>query len=572
LNPEEYTSNTNTTQTGKRKRDASDETTSGSNSVTLQIITGSYERVLHGLQATVALPLDPTNPTVAFDDTFLFHAHGSCIRSLAISPPSDATTTSTTSQPTKRILATGSTDERINLYQISSTAPIHDPITSLQPKPLPFVKTIPSTSSTSNGSTNRELGSLLHHSSTVTALHFPSRTKLLSASSDNTIAVARTRDWTVLTTMKAPVPKALNRPSGDTSAPGDVPAGINALAVHPSSKLGVSVGQGEKSMRLWDLVRGKKAGVLVFERRVLEAVGEARFRGGEGRSVVWGRGGEEFAVGFERGVVVFGLDCAVRGVVKVDGTKVCQIRYLPGAEDVAEGEESNEKDGVQEMAVLAISTEDGRVLFYDTNPINAAAMTTPEATTKKGKSSEPPPQQLCPLAQVGTPKRGSRIKDIDIFKLPTPSPSSSSSATEDQYILAAGTSDGSIRLWALKQSDFQLQRETATDEPEAGDGPQAKVGLKLRNDKENNTTPTVVPSATKQIGILLGTYETGRRITCLAGFVMEDPNVVRQGNAAKKGKVETEDGDGEGVGNDDDEEEEEDGNDEDEDDEFGGFD
>jgi len=365
--------------------------------------------------------------------------------------------------------------------------------------------------------------------------------------------------------MKAPVPKALNRPSGDTSAPGDVPAGINALAVHPSSKLGVSVGQGEKSMRLWDLVRGKKAGVLVFERRVLEAVGEARFRGGEGRSVVWGRGGEEFAVGFERGVVVFGLDCAVRGVIKLDGTKVCQIRYLPGAEDVADGEESNEKDGVQEMAVLAISTEDGRVLFYDTNPTNAAATTPTESTTKKGKSSEPSPPQLALLAQIGTPKRGSRIKDFEIFKLPTQSSSSPTTATDDQYILAAGTSDGSIRLWALNQSDLQSQQETTTDEPEARDSSEARDGPKLKDAKENNTTTTAL-SETKQIGTLLGTYETGRRITCLAGFVMEDPNVVRQGDRAKKGKMEAVDGDA-GKDGSDDEDAEEDG-----DVEFGGFD
>lgn len=364
--------------------------------------------------------------------------------------------------------------------------------------------------------------------------------------------------------MKAPVPKALNRPSGDTSAPGDVPAGINALAVHPSSKLGVSVGQGEKSMRLWDLVRGKKAGVLVFERRVLEAAGEARFRGGEGRSVVWGRGGEEFAVGFERGVVVFGLDCAVRGVVKVEGTKVCQIRYLPAAQDVADGEESNEKEGAsQEMAVLAISTEDGRVLFYDTNPATATAPTSTDSTTKKGKASEPPPPQLCLLAQIGTSKRGSRIKDFEIFKLPTPSSSSPTTATttDDQYILVAGTSDGSIRLWALKHADLQLQQETP---PETKDDKADGTAL----DKGNGTSTA---HGTKQIGTLLGTYETGRRITCLAGFVMEDPNAVRQGNKAKKGKVEVEDVDGEAAGSDD-EDEDEDGDEDDDEDEFGGFD
>jgi len=370
--------------------------------------------------------------------------------------------------------------------------------------------------------------------------------------------------------MKAPVPKALNRPSGDTSAPGDVPAGINALAVHPSSKLGVSVGQGEKSMRLWDLVRGKKAGVLVFERKVLEAVGEARFRGGEGRSVVWGRGGEEFAVGFERGVVVFGLDCAVRGVIKVEGTKVCQIKYLPGSKDSVVADDDEQKDDVQEKAVLAISTEDGRVLFYDTDPTNAvdtkATNSTSSAAGKKGKS-EPPPPQLRLLAQIGTPTRGSRIKDFEFFALPLTS-SDSTPDSDAQYILAVGTSDGSIRLWLLKQSELQPQ------------GP-ATNGAEEKDASESGTTQDAAAktanavSETKQIGTLLGAYETGRRITCLAGFVMEDFN--SEGSVkAKKGKVEPGDGDddeqdGSASGRSDADGVDGDGADDD-DDEFGGFD
>ena len=60
-------------------------------------------------------------------------------------------------------------------------------------------------------------------------------------------------------------------------------------------------------MRLWNLVTGKKAGVLSFERSMLQAVGEGRWTSGEGRRVAWNSLGEEFVVAFEKGCVVFGM-------------------------------------------------------------------------------------------------------------------------------------------------------------------------------------------------------------------------------------------------------------------------
>lgn len=267
-------------------------------SLNIQIITGSYEKVLHGITATIdpaKLNDAPTTEEVTFADTFLFTAHASAIRCLALSPPSFSTDPS---QPSKIILASGSTDERINLYHLSTAPPA--------PDESPSKPTIAATN-VSEHPRNRELGSLSHHASSITALYFPSRSKLLSASDDNTIAVVRTRDWTVLSTIKAPIPKALGRPSGDTAPPGASPAGVNDFAVHPSMKLMVSVGKGEKCMRLWNLVTGKKAGVLNCGREMLQGVGEGRWGNGEGRKVEWDSKGEEFAVGFERGLLIFGM-------------------------------------------------------------------------------------------------------------------------------------------------------------------------------------------------------------------------------------------------------------------------
>lgn len=60
-------------------------------------------------------------------------------------------------------------------------------------------------------------------------------------------------------------------------------------------------------MRLWNLVTGKKAGVLNFSKDVLQSVKEGRWSTGEGRKIEWNSKGEEFAVAFEWGAVVFGV-------------------------------------------------------------------------------------------------------------------------------------------------------------------------------------------------------------------------------------------------------------------------
>jgi protein MAK11 len=266
-------------------------------SVHIQIVVGSYERVLHGITASLPtdlLQLDSApkeGVSVSFADSFLFNAHLSAIRCLALSPPP-----SPASRAQKIFLASGGTDQRVNIYQLSTKIPRGPRLPSLNAE-------------TVQNPDNRSLGSLHSHDATITALHFPNRSKLLSACANNVIAINTTRDWTALSLIKAPKPKHPNRPTGDTSTASTLPAGVNDFAVHPSMKLMISVGRAERCMRLWNLVTGKKAGVLSFEKDVLKELGESlsRWGSGEASKVVWDAEGEEFAVAFERGVCIFGL-------------------------------------------------------------------------------------------------------------------------------------------------------------------------------------------------------------------------------------------------------------------------
>ncbi|KAI4619492.1 uncharacterized protein J4E87_007381 [Alternaria ethzedia] len=420
---------------------------------TVQVITGSYERVLHGFAASIPSSLftgqddastpETDRPKVDFTDTFLFNAHSSSIRCLALSPLSNETS--------KITLATGSTDERINLYSISTAPPV---ASKLRPK-LPSLHG----GSITENPKNKELGSLLHHSSNITALYFPTRSKLLSSAEDSTIAITRTRDWTALSTIKAPIPKPQGRPSGDTAGPGEVPSGINDFAVHPSMKLMLSVGKGEKCMRLWNLVTGKKAGVLNFDRNILTAVGEGRFASGEGRRVIWDQEGEEFAVGFERGIVVFNIESKPKAkIAPTPRTKIHQMHYLPS--------ESH-------PGTLLVSTEDGRVLLFDTNT------TIPTESSEKNKD-EVPASRL--VAQIGGPAAGmtGRVKDFEIVQL-----------SQTNFLIVTGSSDGTVRFWSL-----------STEELKSDDAGKA----------EGFTAA--------QVGKLLGTSSTGTRITCLKAFSM----------------------------------------------------
>ncbi|PKS06806.1 hypothetical protein jhhlp_006881 [Lomentospora prolificans] len=471
-----------------RAEDSTPQAASSSEPFTIQIIAGSYDRILHGLTALIG-----PDDKVEFADTFLFNAHTTAIRCIAVSTPSAPVP----GQSQKVFLVSGSTDEKINVYSLSAHPPSRknqDLLAKVAPRPI------------LENRKNREIGTLHHHSSSITSVAFPTRGKLLSASEDSTIAVTRTRDWSLLSSIKVPIAKAKGRPSGDTAPYQGTPSGVNDFAVHPSLKTMISVSKGERCMRLWNLVTGKKAGVLNFGRQLLRDVGEGKHSPGEGRKVCWGQGekGDEFAVGFDRGVVVFGADavarCKVLGNAK---SKVHEVSY------VQFGEEGN--------SLLAVSTEDGKVMFFSTRPEDLVR-------AEKKDDGEDDDDEVLPsaklIASVGGKEDGvtSRIKDFTVLR-------KGDGASEILYVIG-GSSDGKIRIWKMSAASLE----------------------KAAEGKEEST----------KVGKLLGVYGTQNRITCLESFEM----IPRP-----EGVDESEDEEDEGDWEDEDSEDGDDQDDDEEDDE-----
>ncbi|KAI1335180.1 WD40-repeat-containing domain protein [Xylariaceae sp. FL0016] len=435
--------------------------------LTIQVVTGSYDHILHGLTATIT-----AQGHVEFADTFLFNAHNSAIRCLALSPPS----LPEPGKAQKVMLASGSSDERVNIYNLSAH-PLSrrgkDALSSVAPRKI------------SENSKNRELGTLLHHTSTITKLSFPTRSKLISSSEDSTIAVTRTRDFSLLSTIKAPIAQPQGRPSGDTAALGGTPSGVNDFAVHPSMKLMISVSKGERSMRLWNLMTAKKAGVLNFSRAMLQQVGEGR-HSGEGRKVIWGttEDGDEFCVGFDRELLVFGMDSTPKCRVMPDlKRKIHECTYVA-------------IDAKSDSSLLVVSTEDGKIVFFSTKSEDLCRSDGLEADKKEGKL---PVAKL--IGEMGGKENGVsvRIKDFAI------------SRRMDDLIISAGCSDGNVHIF--------------------------RVGIVELEEARN-------AKGVRQIGKLLGSYQTHNRITCIEHFLMiPRPDGVEESEDESDGLSSEEDGD-----------------------------
>ncbi|XP_046361632.2 p21-activated protein kinase-interacting protein 1-like isoform X1 [Haliotis rufescens] len=153
----------------------------------LEVVVGTYEELILGYR----LSLEPDNH--AFSQSFTNHSHSGCIKALALS--------------TKGILASGGTDEMVRVFNLRK---------------------------------GTEIGSLVHHSGTITWLDFYKNSHLFSTSEDHKMCLWKTFSWECLRTFK-----------GHKDA-------VNCVAVHPSGKLALTVGK-DRSLHTWNLVRGRSA-------------------------------------------------------------------------------------------------------------------------------------------------------------------------------------------------------------------------------------------------------------------------------------------------------------------------
>ncbi|KAG5362039.1 Protein MAK11 [Yarrowia sp. C11] len=190
-----------------------------------RIVTGSYEHNLF----CVSLLLG-TSPV--FSPIFHFTPHIQSIKTLATSG---------------RYLVSGSADENIRIYDLQK---------------------------------RKELGTLTHHSGTITALEFYKRKWLLTAGEDGKIFVLRTKDWEVLAELKGHARVAV----------GKAKVGVVDISVHPTGRLALSVGQ-DRKLILWNLMTAKKASVMACYPDVLK--------------VAWNLAGDRYAVTYTTSISFF---------------------------------------------------------------------------------------------------------------------------------------------------------------------------------------------------------------------------------------------------------------------------
>lgn len=158
------------------------------------------------------------------------------------------------------------------------------------------------------------------------------------------------------------------------------------------------------------------------------------------------------------------------------------------------------------MNVLAVSTEDGRVLFYSTIP--------EENFGASGDRPQPEVPNCRLLGELGGRDTGlnDRIKDFEILTMSNDGEEEKGTLT----IVITGSSDGTIRVWRI------LAPELLRSSKAGGSSTNKENGSMRKGNGEKIDAASRNGSAPRQVGALMGKYETGNRITCLAAFVMNE--------------------------------------------------
>ena len=173
-------------------------------------------------------------------------------------------------------------------------------------------------------------------------------------------------------------------------------------------------------------------------------------------------------------------------------TKIHQIRYAGATSQQQQGSE-----------LLAVSTEDGRILFYPT--------LLDSESKKSNQSNQSSVPTLPAIGQLGDGQTN-RIKDFEVLSIQNTQTSGTS------LLVVSGSSDGTIRIWLLDPIVCSVNDLKLKGAPEAnGTGL-----LELNSTEVKESWAAQDPASSASIGRLLGIYDTGNRITCLKAFVMCD--------------------------------------------------
>ncbi|CAE6468432.1 unnamed protein product [Rhizoctonia solani] len=240
---------------------------------TFKIVVGTYEKLLYGLEGHVVdEPESKDKFSITLTPIFIFPAHVACVRAVAASPQGG------------KWLATGSTDEIVKVWDLRR---------------------------------RKEVGGLVQHQGSITRLSFPSRSHLLSASEDGTLALFSTRDWALLRTLKGHKGK------------------VNDVSMHPSGKLALSVGK-DRTLRMWDMMRGKGSASTKL--------------GKEGELVRWSVSGKMFVVQAGSTLEIFQTDMTLLHTI-THASRVHDVKFW-----------TMDDKGSQEF--LLVAGEDNLVTVY----------------------------------------------------------------------------------------------------------------------------------------------------------------------------------------------------------------
>ena len=165
--------------------------------------------------------------------------------------------------------------------------------------------------------------------------------------------------------------------------------------------------------------------------------------------------------------------------------------------------------------MIAVSTEDGRILLYLAKHTEGKACC---LGTEEGVPT------LTPIGQIGGDVKG-RIKDFEILQ-----------DSSTQIYVVSASSNGEISIWLLGRHDLSADDRTSS---------RPNSEHKNWSDNSNGIANTSAesglrPIQARQVGKVLGKYNTGHRITCLKAILMSEPKPKLSKIPKEAGEVEDE--------------------------------